>query len=502
MQAARAVTMPASPSSSPAPPPALKLSRSDPSSVALSPFEARWLAELVRRHEERAGPLEDAEANAAALTAGADLETRILRRAEILGDGAGWRDALLRWRARAHLLGWVGAVLALLAGFGAAVGVLGDGSRPVNVVWAVGGLLGVHLLSLALWLLWMLPGGRSHGLSAGGLLGRLWLRLVALADRSAAAADLPAGLAGLLGRGRSAAWGLGAVSHGLWALLLAGAALGVLVLLATRRYGFVWETTILPAQAFVAFAGWLGVLPGALGFPVPDAATVAASGEQAMLAEAGRRAWAGWLLGSLLVYGVLPRVALAVWCALRWRRATARLRLDLARPGYARLRFRLQPASERLGVSDPAPAESFSPQHHAASAVAAGEAVLLGLELDPATPWPPACAASGWPAGVRDGGRLDSREQRHAAVRALAARPPQRLLVVVDARQTPDRGSLGFIAELADHAGETRVWAPDGRARVAQWCAGLARIGLPADCLTADAAAVRDWLSGAPGGKA
>jgi len=29
-----------------------------------------------------------------------------------------------------------------------AAGALGDGSRPVNVVWAVGGLLGVHLISL------------------------------------------------------------------------------------------------------------------------------------------------------------------------------------------------------------------------------------------------------------------------------------------------------------------------------------------------------------------
>ncbi len=478
---------------------AVKLSRSDPSSVPLSPLEARWLAELVRRREERDGALQDAQANAAALAAGGDLETRILRRAEALGAREGWLEALLRWRTRARLTLLAAAALALLAGFGAAAGVLGDGSRPVNVVWAVGGLLGVHLASLVLWLLWTALAGRGHGLSAGGLFGRLWLRLVALADRSAAAADLPGALGGLLGRGRAAAWGLGAVSHGLWALLLGGAALGVLVLLATRRYGFVWETTILSADAFVAFAAWLGALPGALGFPVPDAATVAASGEQAMQAEAGRRAWAGWLLGSLLVYGVLPRVLLAAGCALLWRRTTAALKLDLARPGYARLRFRLQPASERLGVSDPAPAGLPAPQRHTAQAVADGEAALLGLELDAAEPWPPACDEAGWPAGLHDGGRLDSREQRHTALAVLAGRPPQRLLVVVDARQTPDRGSLGFIAELADHAGETRVWAPGGGARAAQWAAGLERIGLSADLLSAAPASVRAWLAGDSG---
>ncbi|THF64445.1 DUF2868 domain-containing protein [Pseudothauera rhizosphaerae] len=467
----------------------------------MSALEARWLAEVVRRREERDGPLDDAQANAAALAAGGGLAGRILVRADVLGAREGWRDAILRWGSRARLMLFAAGLLALLAGFGAAAGVLGDGSRPVNVVWAVGGLLGVHAVSLVLWLVLTPLAGRGHGLHAGGLLGRGWLKLVALADRSAAAADLPAALGGLLGRGRAAAWGLGAVSHGLWALLLAGAAVGVLALLATRRYGFVWETTILSAETFVAFAAWFGALPGALGFPVPDAATVAASGESAMLEEAGRRAWAGWLLGGLLVYGLLPRVALAALCAFAWRRATAALALDLSRPGYARLRFRLQPASERLGVSDPEQPGLPGPRHHAVAAVADGEAVLLGLELEESLPWPPACGGAGWPAGVRDGGRLDGRAQRQAALQTLAQHPPRRLLVVVDARQTPDRGSLGFIAEVADHAVETRVWAPHGGARSAQWAAGLVRIGLGDDAFTADGGAARAWLGGEEGGR-
>ena len=98
---------------------------------------------------------------------------------------------------------------------------------------------------------------------------------------------------GLLGRGRLAAWGVGAANHALWCAALLGATLGVLALLATRRYGFVWETTILPADTFVALSAALGALPGMLGFPVPDAATVVASGDAPMLDEAGRRAWAG-----------------------------------------------------------------------------------------------------------------------------------------------------------------------------------------------------------------
>ncbi len=468
----------------------------------MSALQAHWLAELVRRREERDGRLKDAQVNAAARAAGGDLQARILRRAQMLGAREGWREALLRWGSRARVLFFIAAVLAFLAGCGAAAGALGDGSRPVNVVWAVGGLLGVHLISLVLWLLGLAQAGRGPGLSAGGLFGRLWLQLSALTDRSAVAADLLGALGGLLGRARVAAWGLGAVSHALWAALLAGATLGMLALFATRRYGFVWETTILPADVFVTFAAWLGALPGALGFPVPDAATVAASGQQAMQAEAGQRAWAGWLLGSLVLYGVLPRLVLAAGCAWQWRRACAALTLDLARPGYAALRQVLQPACEHLGVSDPAPVGLPATLPTGAHTMAVdGEAVLLGLELGAEQPWPPVCEG-GWPAGMRDGGRIDSREQRRAALAALAGRPPQRLLVVVDARQTPDRGSLGLIAELAAHAGETRVWAPGGGQRAAQWALALSSAGLSADLLCAEPAAARVWLAGKHGASA
>ena len=69
--------------------------------ISLSPFETRWLAELVRRHEERHGPLEDRSALVAARTAAPEFETRVLRRATELGAREGWRAAILRWQARA-----------------------------------------------------------------------------------------------------------------------------------------------------------------------------------------------------------------------------------------------------------------------------------------------------------------------------------------------------------------------------------------------------------------
>lgn len=458
----------------------------------LSALQVRWLAETVRRQEEAHGTLEDSAALAAALAAPAEFEARVLARAEVLGAREGWRDAILRSSMHVRLLLALAALLALAIGYAAAAGVLGDASRPVNVVWALGGLLGVHLLSLLLWVMGLMLAGAGLGAAAGGgLPGRVGASVLAALDRSPAAAALPTALAGLLAPGRSLRWGLGAINHGLWALALIGASAGALLLFATRRYDFVWETTILPADAFVGVGAALGHLPAALGFPVPDAATVAASGMAgAALDEAGRRAWAGWLLGCLLVYGLIPRLLLAALCALLWRRACAGLRLDLAQPGYAVLQARLLPDSVRLGVSDPAP--PLSPRSCGQRGQGGGSGgVALALELGTDLFWPPAFLPA---PGDDTDGRLDSREQRGAWLARLRAQTPRRLLIAVDARQTPDRGSLGLIAELAALAGETRVWAlrPAGAAdRLAQWQAGLDPYGID---LLGDERAARAWL--------
>ncbi|WP_122831029.1 DUF2868 domain-containing protein, partial [Pseudomonas viridiflava] len=88
---------------------------------------------------------------------------------------------------------------------------------------------------------------------------------------------------------------------------------------------------------------------------VPDESMIRASGDSALIVESGRQAWAAWLVGVLLVYGIVPRLILALVCVWRWRIGRASLSLDLTLPGYSQLRERLMPSSERLGVSVAAP---------------------------------------------------------------------------------------------------------------------------------------------------
>jgi len=182
----------------------------------------------------------------------------------------------------------------------------------------------------------------------------------------------------------------------------------------------------------------------------------------------------------VLVYGLLPRLLLALLCLWRWRQGRNRLQLDVSLPGYAHLREALMPSSERLGVQAAAP--ELLPEFHAGHLDAsASGAVLVGLELDDQRPWPPAL-----PAGVSDAGLLDSRESRNKLLEQLSRFPPARLAIACDPRRSPDRGSLALLAELARNAGATRIWllpALTGQtldsARLSDWHEALERLGLP-----------------------
>jgi hypothetical protein len=447
----------------------------EPCVTQTSLLEKAWLTEAIRLREEQAGPLEDLEANRLARHAGGPLASRIEHRAAQLARRDGVDTALRHWQQGARLALLAMALLALFSGAGLAFTALGDGLRAVNVFWALGSLLGLDLLLLLSWALGLLLSG-EHGAS----LGRLWLWLSEKLARDAKAAHLGPALVLLLQRHRLNRWLLGASIHGLWLLAMLSALIIALLLLATRRYGFVWETTLLNADTFVALTEAVGALPGMLGFNVPDAEMIRASGDAAVNLEATRQAWAAWLVGALVVYGVLPRLLLWALCLWRWRRGCSGLAIDLDLPGYGRLREALMPSSERLGISDAAPADW--PETEAASGQVGNEgAVVVAIELDDQQPWPPAL-----PATVQDAGILDSRESRQRLLEQLTRFPSARLLIACDPRRSPDRGSLALIAELARCAGTTRVWllpAPAGQQldpeRLDDWQAALNALQLP-----------------------
>ncbi|WP_085689551.1 MULTISPECIES: DUF2868 domain-containing protein [unclassified Pseudomonas] len=443
----------------------------------LTPLQNLWLTETVRLREEHAGPLDDLEANRLARAAGGDLPGRIQRRALWLAERDGLTSALRHWLQGARLALVLLAIFAVLSGAGLAFAALGQ--TPVNVFWALGSLLGLNLILLLSWALGLIFAGEH-----GATLGRLWLWLSEKLARDAKAAQLAPALLLMLQRQKLNRWALGTLVNGLWLLAMFSALVLLLTLMATRRYGFVWETTILSADTFINMTQALGALPALLGFNVPTVDMIRASGDTALNIESARQAWATWLVGVMVVYGVLPRLLLALFCFWRWNSGKAALRLDLNLPGYAQLRERLMPTSERLGITDPEPAQL----HRIESTVgehASDGALLVAIELDDQHPWPPTL-----PKNVSNAGILDSRESRNKLLEQLSRFPPARLAIACDPRRSPDRGSLALIAELARNATATRVWllqAPSGQAldaeRLGDWHVALQQLELPfADC--------------------
>ena len=439
----------------------------------LTPLQNLWLTETIRLREEHAGPLDDLEANRLARAAGGDLPSRIARRALWLAERDGLTAALKHWLQGARLALVLLMIFAVLSGAGLAFAALGQ--TPVNVFWALGSLLGINLILLLSWALGLLFAG-EHGAS----LGRLWLWLSEKFARDAKAAQLAPALLLLLQRHKLNRWALGSLVNGLWLLAMLSALLMMLLLMATRRYGFIWETTILSPDVFVAVTRSLGALPGWLGFGVPTDEMIRVSTDTRYNSELLRQAWAVWLVGIVLFYGVIPRLLLAAFCLWRWKHGRNALQLDLNLPGYSQLRERLMPSSERLGVNDLAPEHLHNVQAGHSDLQTDG-ALIVAIELDDQHPWPPKL-----PASVKDAGILDSRESRQRLLEQMTRFPPARLAIACDPRRSPDRGSLALIGELARSAALTRIWllqAPPGQAldadRLSDWHNALQQLELP-----------------------
>ncbi|MFJ4141889.1 DUF2868 domain-containing protein [Pseudomonas sp. NPDC089734] len=442
--------------------------------TALTPLDTLWLTEAVRLREVQAGLLDDQEANRRARASAGDLSSRIKQRALWLAERDGMVSALHHWKQGARLALIVLAIMAMVSGAGLAFAALGNGQAPVNVFWALGSLLGLNLVLLMSWALGLVFTGRS---TSG--LGRLWLWASERLARDAQAAQLAPALILLLQRQRLNRWVLGLLVNGLWLTALLSALVLTLMLMATRRYGFVWETTILGSETFVNLTQTLGIIPALLGFSTPDELMIRASGNGVLSLENARQAWASWLVGVLLVFGIMPRLLLALLCLWRWQQGRAALKLDLELPDYVELRERLMPSSERLGINDAAPPQLHQVHANAGAANSHG-AVLVAIELDNQHPWPPQL-----PADVIDAGVLDSRESRQKLLEQLTHSPPARLLIACDPRRSPDRGSLALISELARCAGITRLWllpAPAGQTldpeRLNDWHTALQQLQL------------------------
>ena len=418
--------------------------------AAAPSLDAYWLAETLRMRESLWGPLEDAKEVRRARSQERGFEEKILLRAQYLGERELLFPLIKRWRQGARLALLAMCLLALFAGAAAALGALGDGSRSVNLLLALAAMLGLNTLAYLFWLLSFLVGNTS----GGTWLGECWLWLTQKMARGPDAALLPRALVQVLSRNDALRWLLGGVSHVLWTLALGALVLAMLLVLSARRYSFNWETTLLSPDSFVSITTFLGWLPAKLGFAMPSEAIIRASDGLQVLPGAAHASWSSWLVGCVVVYGLLPRLVGLVISVIMAKKNLSKISLDTGLPGYAELRDRLSPLSEKTGVDDAAgPDFQAHIQPLGSPLYESGQPLLVGIELAPDVPWPPAELA----APVADLGVIDNRVQRKTVLDQLQAHTPKKLLMVCDARQTPDRGTVALLADLASLAVEAHV---------------------------------------------
>ncbi|WP_345537468.1 DUF2868 domain-containing protein [Variovorax defluvii] len=444
------------------------------------------IAEAIRQVED-AGPLEDAQAMREAMALRNDGAGRVVERARGLGERIGLQAAWCRARAVSPWILLALVALIVLSGLGFAGNVAGE-HRSINVVVALTALLGLHLLTLLLWLIGLLLPMRSLNLSLGGV----WFALTArvAGGRHGQAAVLIDAATRLLARARLLPWVLGFASHAIWSLSFAVVLGALLFALAFRSYTLNWETTILDPAFFVRLVDLLGRIPAWLGFPVPDAQTVLAPGNAA---PSGQRDWALWLTGCIVAYGLLPRLFFALLCALVWRFRRRALGPDLSQPYYRRLLARFEALAPRQIVD----ADPGSLRPDVPARVAAGETrdamLAIGYELPDEIPWPPAAVDAAGARSLRVDGSAGARRD---ALDALARLRPQRLLVACHASTSPDRGTERFLRELASLSSECRLWLLGDASQEARnrWRAWLAETRLSRfEACDEAAGALRGW---------
>jgi hypothetical protein len=445
-------------------------------STASSSAASAVVTEAVRLIEET-GPLDDAAALRHAAVTQSTRPARIAARADALGDRLGLQQELARAR---HGAPWVGlglVLLIVLAGLALAGSVVGGSERRINIMAALLSLLGVHLFTLAAWLVGLLLPLRAPRASFGWL----WMTLTArvAGGRHGQAPVLLRATTRLLGQARLLPWALGAVSHGIWCLSFVVVLGAMLFALAFHRYTLSWETTILDPQFFLQTVQAVGRVPAWFGFATPEASTVLTptAGD-----AVGQRAWALWLTGCIAVYGLLPRALLLVLCAAVWQWRKRGLQPALDAPYYRRLAERFDALAPAAIVdADAGAARKSAPPR----ATGTGDAlVVAAFELPAEWPWPPADLPDAASPVLRIDGSAAGRRELLDRVAHLR---PRALLLACRAGASPDRGTERLLRELLAHCGDCRLWlltdgdAPtptDAMRRWRQWLSdcGLERI--------------------------
>ena len=317
-------------------------------------------------------------------------------------------------------------------------------ANVVNFFYVLVCLLGFHTLMLAGWLVMaLLNQGRQSPSWFASFVSPSYL-ISGKDDVTQAAVDLYERQLQHSGM----RWYLGRFSHQLWLATLTGMLFAIIFLLIVRQYSFSWESTLLSDQALITLTQVLGWLPSMVGFGVPDNAAIVQSRlvTDAMPLSVARQ-WASLLIGSLLMYGIVPRAIAWAFCSFMFRRK--KMRLDIKLPYYQKIlnfwQRHVVDADDFTEVAAP-----IAPK----ATVSAGKKLVALLEY-------PSEQDNWWQKGldantddnseIENFGIVDDRDDMDRLTVYLKTHPVQ-VLLGIHSKALPDRGTLRKLDQIAAHA--------------------------------------------------
>lgn len=466
--------------------------------MAISSFDKHLLIEQVRYIEAEHPLACDSEGDFSARNTEKDFDDCLWLRAKHLVERHNLSLLLTRAARLSRYAKTIAIILAALLGALGSIYAITD-SQTINIYWLLLVLLGFNLLSMMLWL-------TGISLNIEGLTSSMLSRITSWLPeqlkskspgkntgklKSSSQADrawLDCNYSGAVGL-----WQLSKLSHQLWLVYLCAGLVFLVLLLMVRQYDFIWGTTLLPDDIFITITQILSEPLALLGFATPSADVVQltrigspqSDAVQSLAAE-HRYLWAQFLIGSLLCFGIAPRILLWSWSAMMLHRARKRFTLDYYLPYYIDLRQRLMPLASHAETVDadtsPPVASEAAVKAPAAHALPA-ETRWIAVELDREMNWPPTSVNVS-----HDLGQVTDRESLKLILNRLQAERYPIVAVAVASSRSPDRGIQRTVASLISNSSQSwlvLLTARQGKtvssARLAAWYRLADACDVPAD---------------------
>ncbi len=333
-------------------------------------------------------------------------------------------------------------IIAAILGGLAAGHAVGE-SATLNIYWLLVVLLGFNLLSIVLWVIGI--SFNLQGLSSG-IAAQLasWLPYRNKGNNTIESISSRAWYESCL-TGRIGKWRISVLTHKFWLTYLIAGLIMLILLMIAKQYNFIWGTTLLSENSLPEFTYIMSIPMEYLGLIAPDSNQIAASriGIGAQDIEA-RGAWARFLLGALLLYGVFPRITLLLISSLMQKLAERNFKLDFYLPYFIELRQRLMSPEVKTKVIDADPLVlkkrrvNTSPPPSINNGIPAN-AQAIGIELDDQTIWPDAIICH---SNVID---MQSFDDTLDAIKKFNS---SSILIGVTVNRLPDRGVQRTIKDL------------------------------------------------------